>query len=369
MRMRIITYEYSLFVTFTTCMGVERFMVSSRRIMDIWMAVLLVMIMSLTGCGAQGQSAGQTEQQENKENAEPNTDKSSTEQKQKESEQQTGSTRVVTDAFGEVEIPVKPQRVAALYLEDYIVALGQQPVVQWYTHTWGTQEYLNLDVPLFDMDGSIEALLDVNPDLIILPGDPDAAKYEQYSKIAPTYWLPTDVNQNMPKTLETMGDLLGATDKAKDVLAQYEQKAAEAKGKLEKAIGKETVAVIRQSGKDKSLALFSAHKGFIGPTMYTDLGLTPHKLVTDIKDYHAQLSLEKIPELDADHIFIFPSNGDWNTDYNKEAIAELEGATLWKNLPAVKNGHVYKVERSHWQTTAVTAKMMQIDDVVKMLVK
>ncbi|MCY9513120.1 ABC transporter substrate-binding protein [Paenibacillus apiarius] len=339
----------------------------SRRMMAIWMAALLMMMMGLTGCGAQGEPAGQAAQQENKGKVQQSAGKPSAGTKA--SDQHSTDTRIVKDAFGEVEVPVNPQRVAALYLEDYVVALGHKPVVQWYTHTWGTQEYLKLDVPLFDMDGSIEAMLEVNPDLIILPGDPDAAKYEKYSKIAPTYWLPGDVNQNMRKTLETIGDLLGAPEKAKEVLAQYEQKAEEAKATLQKAVGEETVAVIRQSGKDKSLALFSANKGFIGPTLYTDLGLAPHKLAADMTDYHAKLSLEIIPELDADHIFIFPSNGDWTTDYNVEAINELESNPLWKNLPAVKNGHVYKVERSHWQTTAVTAKMMQIDDVVKMLVK
>lgn len=46
-----------------------------------------------------------------------------------------------------------------------------------------------MDVPLFDITGSIEALLEANPGLIIVDGGVDAAKYEMYSKIAPTYRL------------------------------------------------------------------------------------------------------------------------------------------------------------------------------------
>ncbi|AFS77476.1 periplasmic binding protein [Gottschalkia acidurici 9a] len=314
------------------------------------------MIIGLVGCGKQDKEDSQ-KSQNNMTGEEKSIDKGQI------------KTRTVRDAFGEVEIPVKAERIVAPYLEDYLVALGKEPVVQWYTQTWGKQDYLNLDVPLFDINGDIEVLLDSNPDLIILEGEPDAEKYEKYSKIAPTYWLPKDVNQNMSKTIQTIGDILGVPEKAKEVLKSYEEKAAKAKEELKKTVGNETVAVIRVNIGDKSLALFSSEKGFIGSTMYNDLGLTPHQMVKDVKDYHSVLSLEIIPQLDADHIFIFPSNGDWSSPENKEAIKSVEEGKLWQNLPAVKNGHVYKVDRSHWQTTAIKAKSMQIDDVLKELTK
>lgn len=48
-------------------------------------------------------------------------------------------TRTVEDEFGEVEIPAKPQRVAAIYLEDYLTALEVKPTVQWYHPAWGNR--------------------------------------------------------------------------------------------------------------------------------------------------------------------------------------------------------------------------------------
>lgn len=45
-------------------------------------------------------------------------------------------------------------------MEDYLKALGVTPVVQWYHPSWGKQDYLNLDVPEYDITGSIEALLE-----------------------------------------------------------------------------------------------------------------------------------------------------------------------------------------------------------------
>jgi iron complex transport system substrate-binding protein len=268
-----------------------------------------------------------------------------------------------------VKVPVKPKRVAALYLEDYMVALGVKPVVQWQHPMWGKQDYLGLnDIPAFDITGSVEALLKAEPDLIIVDGGVDAKRYEQYSKIAPTYRMPDEINQNTAKVLEKMGELLGIPDKAGQILQQYNQKAADAKAKLAKTVGEQKVAVVRLNIGDKSLAVFNAEKGFVGPTVYKDLGLKAPRLVADIKDNHALLSLEVIPQLDADHIFIFPSNGNWTSADNQEAIKVLD-SPLWQSIPAVKNGNVHKLDRTYWQTWAIMANSKKIDDVLQALIK
>lgn len=79
----------------------------------------------------------------------------------------------------------------------------------------GKQDYLGLDVPLFDITGSIEALLETNPDLIIVDGGVDAAKYEMYSKIAPTYRLKEDILDDPANVLTAIADLLGIPEKAR----------------------------------------------------------------------------------------------------------------------------------------------------------
>lgn len=327
-------------------------MTKAIRTKAIGFALLLLVIASLAGCGGQ---QGPASSENGKANPASNGDAT--------------EYRVVTDAFGEVKVPVKPKRVAALYLEDYMVALGVKPIVQWQHPTWGKQDYLGLDdVPAFDVTGSVEALLKAEPDLIIVDGGVDAKRYEQYSKIAPTYRMPDEINQNPANVLEKMGELLGIPDKAGPILRQYNQKAADAKAKLAKAVGEQKVAIVRLNIGDKSLAVFNAEKGFVGPTVYKDLGLKAPRLVADIKDNHALLSLEVIPQLDADHIFIFPSNGNWTSADNQEAIKVLD-SPLWQSIPAVKNGNVHKLDRTYWQTWAITANSKKIDDVLKALIK
>ncbi|WP_152396920.1 ABC transporter substrate-binding protein [Paenibacillus guangzhouensis] len=333
-------------------------MPKSRRNMVVWLALMLVLTIGLAGCTSKGETAESADQQPTA----ANTTEASTK-----TDEASGETRVVKDEFGDVTIPVHPKRVAGIYLEDYLKALGITPVVQWYHPSWGKQDYLALDVPTFDTTGSLEALLDKKPDLIIVDGAVDAAKYELYSKIAPTYRLPERILDSPPDILKTIADITGMPEKADSVLKAYEQKIADVKAKLHEAVGNQTVAVVRLNIGEKTLALFSVKNRYIG-NIYTELGLTPHPYARDMAENHAVLSEEKIPDVNADHIILFPSNGSWTSEENQESIKYLENS-LWKSMPAVKNGHVHIAERSHWQSGAITANMMKMDDLLKWFVK
>ncbi|MFB8373802.1 ABC transporter substrate-binding protein [Paenibacillus taichungensis] len=319
-----------------------------------WTIILLLMVVVISGCSANSES--KAEEAPASETAV--SDGSTSETTEKEAE-----TRVVQDEFGDVTIPVHPQRIAGIYVEDYLKALDITPVVQWYNPMWGVQEYLDLDVPQFDTTGSIEALLEYDPDLIIVDGGADMQKYEMYSKVAPTYRLSEDILQDSNQILTTIADVVGKPDKGKEVVAAFEAKIADAKAKLQEAVGDETVAVVRLNISNNTLALFGVKNRFTG-FLYSELGLTPHPLVAKMEEYQEILSEEAFPELDADHIIVFPSNGEWSSPENKEALKVLD-SKLWKSLPAVKNNHVYMMERSYWQSGAITANTMKIDDLLQ----
>lgn len=191
--------------------------------------------------------------------------------------------------------------------------------------------------------------------------------YQLYSKIAPTYRVPDEVLGDAEETLKIVADLLGIPEKATSVLTDYKQKIADTKVKLEEVIGRETVAVVRLDVGDKpELRLFGLNNAYTG-MIYKDLGLEPFKWVKNIKA-HDVISQEKIPEFTADHIIIFPSNGTWDSESNEKAVALLDDP-LWKGIPAVKNGHVYQLERSHWQSGAITANSMKMEDLLNLIVK
>lgn len=332
----------------------------------IWAAMLIMVMAVLAACGTNDNAAsGNAAQTENA--AASSTPDGNTPAATDSTGGDEGGTRTVTGEFGDVEIPAHPQRIAGIYVEDYLKALGVTPVVQWYHPSWGKQDYLGLDVPEFDITGSMEALLDQNPDLIILDGGADQAAYENYSKVAPTYRLPEAVLQDSRLMLAAIADALGVPEKAESVLAEYDAKVADGKVKLQQAIGQEKVAVIRLNVADKSFALFGVKNRYTG-VIYDQFGLTPVDMAAEMTDYQSIISEEVIPELGADHIIVFPDNGEWDSADNQDALSILDGP-LWKNIPAVKNGNIYKMERSHWQSGAITANSMKLDDLLKAIVK
>lgn len=275
---------------------------------------------------------------------------------------------VMKDGVGhQVKIPAAPLRIWAPGLEDPIVALGDsKDLVGQYSSGNVVDDYLQKWLkgkPHIDFSGNgldPESILKLNPNLIILYSTyfTQNGKYQQYSKIAPTYVF----NQNSGaqgtwrNTLLTLGKMLGKSDKAKQLLKGYDQKVSAAKAKLQKAIGNKTVAIIEPSGKQ----VFLIGKGnFAGQEVYGDLGLTPPKIATG----WASISLEDLPKLGADYIFMVTGN---------DSTAEekvLTNNPVWKDLPAVKEGHVYNVSYGHWINLGVIANEDVINDVVNDLTK
>ena len=215
-------------------MGVDLIMARLIFMKTGWISLITAAMITMAGCNSTGDQVEGTATTNQPAHA---TEVSSEGMPQTE-------TRVVTDGFGEVEIPKNPKRISALYREDYLVALGVTPIVQYYNPMWGKQDYLKLDVPLFDVTGSIEALLVSQPDLIIGAGEVDAEQYELYSKVAPTFRLPDDVLMDTRKTLTLIADLLGLSDKGEQVLADYDARIADVKAKLNATIGDEKLVVL-----------------------------------------------------------------------------------------------------------------------------
>ncbi|GKU76522.1 ABC transporter substrate-binding protein [Paenibacillus sp. L3-i20] len=334
----------------------------TRKILWSGMVGLLIAVTVLTGCGNSGEK--QTEGSTNKGNA-VSTETTATAENAEKSE-----TRVVKDFFGDVKIPAKPQRIAAIYLEDYLAALGVEPIVQWYHPMWGKQEYLKLSVPQYDITGSIESLLEAKPDLIISDGYASPEIYEKYSKVAPTYRLTDeDVGGGASAILRTIGDLVGESEKAEQLIKDYDQKVADMKSKLQAKIGTESVAVIRLNIGEKDLNILGIKNKFVGSILYKELGLTPPKLVAEMEKFIDTISMEVIPNLGADHIIVLTSNGSWSSPENKESIDNLLNDPLWKTNSAVKNGNVYFVERTYWQTGAFTANQLKMEDLEKHLLQ
>jgi iron complex transport system substrate-binding protein len=335
----------------------------SKKLVERKFGLLFVSIMMvallLSACGNTNATTNNTKEAEKTTTVDNST---------KNNEVTTAVEKTVTDGMGHtVVIPANPQRIIGSYLEDHLVTLGITPVAQWSVAN-GIQDYLVTelkDVPTISYDLPPESVASFTPDLIIIGADSQVQNglYEQYAKIAPTYVVGSEVNADWRKSLTTIADILNKTEVAEKALQDYDQKVADTKVKLTEAIEQQSAAILWLTGKQFYLVDETLSSGAV---LYSDLGMTPPNLVTEIpQDAKATwnpISLEKLAKLDADHIFLVNSDKGQADDTTK--------STIWTNLPAVKAGHVYEMEStSSWLYSGYIAGEKVMDDVLKSLSK
>ncbi|WP_341277789.1 ABC transporter substrate-binding protein [Paenibacillus sp. FSL H8-0537] len=322
---------------------------------------ILVLVMVLAACGSgegkEEASAVQTEQ------ASP----------EKSPENQSTNMRTFEHVLGKIEVPVQPQRIIGLFVEDEMSTLGVKPILQYssgaYYQTY-LEEYLK-DVPKLDTSTiNFEAVMAAQPDLIILgfQGWAEEGAYEKLSQIAPTYvFTGSEIQypENWKKNLLIVADLLGKTDQAEAVIKKREAETKLAKEQLQTAAKGTTAAMVRIHAS-KELRLYGGPGGQVGTALYGDFGLEPAPIVRKLawgedKDIQT-ISMEIIPQLDADYIFLAVDEG------REGQAKELKESRLWKSIPAVQQGHVYEVRGDVWITNGPLAYEKKLEDVMKAII-
>lgn len=273
--------------------------------------------------------------------------------------------RTFEDAQGrEVEIPAHPQRVIIMQYAGDALALGLRPV--------GAADYLLDQLPeeLAGVEGvgdtllgSPEKMVTLDPDLILHMDYADSADIEKLSKVAPTVTVAWD--NNMYGHLRIIGDILGKTQEAEDWISAYEAKAADTRERIKPYIKEsETALALRYDGKN--IWLFGAQN--IADTLYKALGMAippgVQKLIDENKANNVVLnvSMEKLPEFSADHIFISIED-DADTQAKFE---ELISGGIWRGLKAVKDGHAYALGK-RWSNYDALTLDWELDDIVRVL--
>ncbi|MFX3635387.1 MAG: ABC transporter substrate-binding protein [Candidatus Pristimantibacillus sp.] len=336
---------------------------SSRKSSHVLALLAMVLcIIMLTACGSNSKVANESKI-ENKASA---SQAESTTPAAEEKNIESAETRVVKDELNhEITIPTKPLKVFAPYMEDSLISLGVKPVAQWANGDKG-QEYLQdqlQDVPMANFAGGLppspEVIMSFEPDLIILHTSHYAENgvYENYSKIAPTYVF-SNAAGDLKNSIMKLGVLLGKADEAEQALQAYQQKIEEAKAELAPVIEGKNAALINFNGKGMYLIGGNYFGGYV---LSHELGIGKSKLVET--ENSADVSLEIVPEIDADYIFTINYAGTGTT-----FMKELTESPIWKMLPAYKDGHVYEVSDKYWTGSGLIAYGKIIDDVVAFLV-
>jgi iron complex transport system substrate-binding protein len=273
--------------------------------------------------------------------------------------------RTIEHAMGKTEIKARPQRVVVLDVGelDNVVSLGVKPV--GYAPTEGSvaiPSYLKEDAGNPKNVGTInslnlEAIANLEPDLI-LGSELRAAKlYPQLSQIAPTVFS-IRPGFTWKENFLLNAAALDRTADAKAQLGAYEKRAQQLGEEL--GADKPTVTMLRYM---PGMIRLYAKASFIG-TILEDVGI-PRPKNQQINDLAVEISPERIDEADADWIF----TGVYG-DAKKTDRASVEDNPLWKKLGAVENGQAKDVPDETWYLgLGVTAADEVLDELRGHLVK
>lgn len=280
--------------------------------------------------------------------------------------------RTITHLKGETEIPATINKIVALSAAyaDHLLAIGEKPYAVNVEARYGGEylPYLAEGLAGVEVVGSadipnLEAILQLDPDVILIESRTAETTYEQLNKIAPTIvmgteWLEYEDDATYwTKDLLQVAQLYGKEQAAQELIAELDAKVADAKAKIAQLPNKR-LAYLRV--RENVVQIYAQTGHPMNTLLYHDLGFEPTSLTP--ADQRAELSMELLPDLDADFIMLeVDPNGYSYLDTIKES-------PLWSNIPAVVAGNVYETD-SFWlfKGWGVIGRGLIVDDILKQL--
>lgn len=274
-------------------------------------------------------------------------------------------TRTVKHAMGTAEVPVEPKRVVVLTNEgtEALIALGVEQVGAvkswngdpWYPHI--ESEMTDVTEVGTESEVNLEAIAKLEPDLIIGTKLRQENIYDKLNAIAPTVMSET-LKGDWQENFALYANALNLEDKGNDVLADYEQHVEDTKAELGDAVNKE-LSVVRFLPGASRIYFTDSFSGVI----LGDVGVK-RPASQDRTEFAEEITMERIPEMDGDHIVYFTYGG---ADGSKTA-EEWQSNQLWKDLDAVKSGEVTEVSDDTWNTSGgVLSANEVLDELVTIL--
>ncbi|MED3651293.1 iron-hydroxamate ABC transporter substrate-binding protein [Heyndrickxia sporothermodurans] len=235
---------------------------------------------------------------------------------------------------GPVKVPANPKRVVLLAgFTGNVLSLGV-PVVG--ADTWSKNNPTFKD-QLKDAEevseDNIEKIIELKPDLII--GLSTTKNIDKLKKIAPTVTYTWGKVDYLTQHVE-IGKLVNKEKEAKEWVDDFQQRAQAAGDEIRAKIGENaTVSVIESFGKD--LYVYGDNWARGTEILYQSMKLKMPEKVKEkaLKAGYYTLSSEVLPEYAGDYV-ILSKYSDADTSFQK--------TESYKNIPAVKNNHVYEME-------------------------
>lgn len=281
------------------------------------------------------------------------------------------ATRTFADDLGrKVEIPAAPARVVVSDFSAEMLAVGVKPIAAGNNDfkIVFTQNAMS-GVEAIGDPPNAEKIIQLNPDLIVMSTvsrEIYPQVTEQLEKVAPIVYFSFEQDP-IYETFPKIADAVGKPQEAKKWIADYEREMQQARERVKAAIGDKTVSVFRI---EKGRLRIYLNRNFAGYMIRTSLQTkAPAAVAAEIAKNKfgsaVQISLEKLPEYAADHMFVIVrGEGD-----DQAALKEIESSALWKNLPAVRNGNVYFIDTDKYYGVDIATIRETMKEAADLLVK
>ncbi|AZS17798.1 iron-hydroxamate ABC transporter substrate-binding protein [Paenibacillus lutimineralis] len=307
----------------------------------IFLPIMLLCVLLVSACGNQAPSQNGTK-------ANSNTTANQTE---------GGSNDTITyqSEDGPIEVPANPKRVIVLssYTGD-VLALGVNlvGVDSWSKMNPNFKDKLENAAEV--SDENLEKIIEVNPDLII--GLSNTKNLDKLKEIAPTVTYTYGKLDYLTQILE-IGKLLNKEKEAEAWVNDFKQRAEKAGDEIREKIGENaTVSVFENF--DKQIYVFGDNWARGTEILYQAMKLKmPEKVKeTALKDGYYALSLEVLPEYAGDYIIL---------SKNSETDNSFLDTDTYKNIPAVKNDHVFVADAQNFYFNDALTLDYQLDFFIK----
>ncbi|WP_434751902.1 ABC transporter substrate-binding protein [Paenibacillus amylolyticus] len=260
-------------------------------------------------------------------------------------------TQTVKHLKGTSVVPQKIERMVVLsaaYI-DHMLTIGEKPAGVNVEVRYGGDylPYLADQLQGVPTVGSadnpnLEAIVQIDPDVIVIESRTAENAYDQLEKIAPTIVLGDDwMNYKDDTTywtqdLLTIAGMYNKVELAKEKIADVQEQADQLKAKIEQ-LDQKKLAYLRV--REKNLQIYAAKGHPTNILLYHDLGFVPTAVTP--AEQREDLSMEKISDIDADFVVL-------EVDPNaQDYLGKMKESSLWKNVPAVGANRVYQTD-SFW---------------------
>jgi len=248
-----------------------------------------------------------------------------------------------------------------------VVGSATYPSGDPYPSYMGSDETTNIQ-SIGYLEPNLETIAALQPDLIIGYAEFIEPVYEQLSQIAPTVPLAfTSTRGDWKKAVRDVADVFGRREVVDQQIDAYEQRIEEFKTAMGDRLDSLEVSFIRIVPDEIRIHT----KYHFAGQILDEAGLrrpAAHD-VDDPEKTLIQLSLEQLPQIDADVIFYVVAGGGHDPQSTQLLIQQVQQNPLWTQLRAVQNKRVYQVDESYWLIGGVDAANAILDDLFKYLVE